>query len=270
MTLRTLPQVLTLHCLVYNLASSFLTPDITACSKTALPSTSFNSDTIVTDSDTDTATPTPPSLRRSFLLSSSTFITLLTATATTNPAAALAVDEKRTVQQPLYYILRVREAAEQESRLIKSGKFKDAQRANIKLAVTFMLENYRLNDNFIAASAYLTGNKRLQAIDAGQNTVQNLFTILEYFDSSDVQNLQVSNNLGQKEIVVLRGLEATRRGIDEFISYFPGDEVGAVMAKINNENELNVKEYEAVGQLLNPTPVAQPSNPDPPMVQPSI
>lgn len=55
-----------------------------------------------------------------------------------------------------------------------------------------MLENYRLNDNFIAASAFLTGSGRIRAIDAGQNTVQNLLTILEYFDSSDVQNLKVS------------------------------------------------------------------------------
>ena len=60
----------------------------------------------------------------------------------------------------------------QETRLIKSGKFKDAQRANIKLAVKFMVENYRLNDNFIAASAFLTGNTRMQAVTAGANTVQ--------------------------------------------------------------------------------------------------
>ena len=41
----------------------------------------------------------------------------------------------------LYTLLRVREATEQETRLIKSGKFKDIQRANIKLAVKFMVEN---------------------------------------------------------------------------------------------------------------------------------
>jgi hypothetical protein len=36
------------------------------------------------------------------------------------------------------------EATEQETRLIKSGKFKDIQRANIKLAVKFILENVRV------------------------------------------------------------------------------------------------------------------------------
>lgn len=130
-----------------------------------------------------------------------------------------------------------------------------------------MLENYRLNDNFISASAFLTGSRRLSAIDAGTTTVQNLYTILEYFDSGDVQNLKVSNGLGQKEIIVLNGLEATRKGIDEFISYFPVEEVGAVVARINNENELNLKEYDTnLGQLLNPTPMVQPSAS---MVQPS-
>jgi len=100
--------------------------------------------------------------------------------------------ETKSVQTPLYYILRVREATEQETRLIKSGKFKDVQRANVKLAVRFMIDNYRLNDNFIAASAFLTGDKKIKAVDLGQTVVQNLYTILEYFDSSDVENIKVS------------------------------------------------------------------------------
>ena len=93
----------------------------------------------------------------------------------------------------MYTILRVREATEQETRLISSGKFKDVQRANIKLAVRFMVENYRLADAFVAAAAYLEGNeRRIAAGNVGQAAVQNLVTILEYFDSADVQNLKVS------------------------------------------------------------------------------
>jgi hypothetical protein len=138
--------------------------------------------------------------RRGFLETSvlSTVGILTSLSTQTQPALAdeeqssTSLDEDvKTVQTPLYYVVRVREATDQESRLIKSGKFKDVQRANVKLAVKFMVENYRLNDNIIAASAYLTGNKRIQAVEAGQSTVQNLFTILEYFDSSDVQNIKV-------------------------------------------------------------------------------
>jgi hypothetical protein len=65
------------------------------------------------------------------------------------------------------------------------------QRANVKLAVRFMLDNYRLNDNFIAASAFLAGDRKIKAADIGQSTVQNLITILEYFDSSGVDNIKV-------------------------------------------------------------------------------
>ncbi len=125
-----------------------------------------------------------------FLLSSN--LLLPTTTTTTNIIqSANAADEEPTVQTPLYFILRVKEATEQETRLIKSGKFKDVQRANVKLAVKFMLDNYRLNDNFIAASAYLGGDRKIKAVNIGQTTVQNLQTILEYFDSSDVENIKV-------------------------------------------------------------------------------
>ncbi len=109
----------------------------------------------------------------------------------------LAADSKparslESLESYLYTILRVKEATIQETRLITSGKFKDAARGNVKLAVKFMLNNYRLSDAVIAASAYIDdNNRRLAASDAGQAAVQNLYTILEYFDSQDVANLKV-------------------------------------------------------------------------------
>jgi len=48
------------------------------------------------------------------------------------PASAAATD---TLDAYLYKIVRVREATLQERRLITTGKFKDTQRANVKLAV---------------------------------------------------------------------------------------------------------------------------------------
>lgn len=108
------------------------------------------------------------------------------------PAAAAAAAQRVPLENSLYTILRVREATQQEARLIKTGKFKDVQRANVKLAVKFLIENYSLNDAFVAASTYLDGNdKRMAAVNVGQNAVQDLYTILEYFDASDVQNLKV-------------------------------------------------------------------------------
>ena len=104
--------------------------------------------------------------------------------------------QREPLSEVLYRILRVREATQQEVRLIKSGKFKDVQRANVKLAVRFMVDNYRLNDAFVTASAYLDGsNRRVEAGQVGQRAVQNLYTILEYFDSSDVENIKVGSYL---------------------------------------------------------------------------
>ena len=112
----------------------------------------------------------------------------------TNENVVAFAAERPQLDDLLYRILRVREATQQETRLITSGQFKDIQRANIKLAIKFMIDNYRLNDAFVAASTYIDGSTstKLEAGQVGQKAVQNLYTILEYFDSADVQNLKVS------------------------------------------------------------------------------
>jgi len=162
------------------------------------------------------------------------------------------------VRLPLYYILRVREATEQESRLISSGKFKDVQRANVKLAVRFLLQNYKLSDNIISAAATLDdSSKRQAATEVGQRAVENLYTILEYFDSRDVENLKVGSfdSMAGKEPLVLKGLDAARSNIDEFLTYLDRRDVDAVRTKIEAENELNAKEFDSsLGVILNPNP----------------
>jgi hypothetical protein len=114
-------------------------------------------------------------------------------TTTTSSKRALAAVVGTDLDSYLYKIVRVREATQQERRLIQTGKFKDIQRANVKLAVKFMVQNYRLADCVVGAAAYLKGGNtaQMKAIDVGQTAVQNLQTILEYFDSSDVENIKV-------------------------------------------------------------------------------
>ncbi len=157
-----------------------------------------------------------------------------------------------------YKIVRVREATFQERRLIKTGKFKDMQRANVKLAVKFIVQNYRLSDSVVGASAFLKGNAaQMGAIDTGQQAVQNLQTILEYFDSSDVENIKVGKNSMQgKEEIVVKGLEATQIKLDEFLSYFDAEAVTRVKALVESENDLNVKEFDkSLGDIINLAPV---------------
>mmetsp|Transcript_39 Transcript_39/g.87 ORF Transcript_39/g.87 Transcript_39/m.87 type:complete len:259 (-) Transcript_39:346-1122(-) len=208
----------------------------------------------------ETATSSSSSSRRSFL---NTAITTAAATLIQSSSALPALAEEDDAAskpkiQPLstyiYNILRVREATEQETRLISSGKFKDVQRANVKLAIKFIINNYKLSDSIIAASSYLKGNARVQASGVGQSAVQSLYTIVEYFDSSDVENIKV-DSLAGKEAIVNNGLKSVRRDIDELLSMFPKDVVDEAEAKIQSENELNYKEFDpTLGSILNPNP----------------
>jgi hypothetical protein len=56
-----------------------------------------------------------------------------------------------------------------------------------------------------------------------------------------------------KEELVLKGLEATQKTIDEFIAYFAKDDIERVKAMVEQENALNVKEFDSasLGALLN-------------------
>jgi len=50
----------------------------------------------------------------------------------------------------------------------------------------------------------------------------------------------------------LKGLEATKRSIDDFVAYFPKSTVDPVADKIQRENELNVKEFDpSLGKIVN-------------------
>lgn len=154
----------------------------------------------------------------------------------------------------------MKEATQQERRLIKSGKFKDMQRANVKLAVKFMVQNYRLSDSVVGASSFLGGgnSRQMSAIDTGQMAVQNLQTILEYFDSSDVQNIKVGQgSMNGKEEIVVKGLEATENKLDEFLSFFDQETVARVKAQAEAENQLNTQEFDKdLGDIINLKPIS--------------
>lgn len=155
------------------------------------------------------------SSRRSFFRTASTTFVAGVAVAS-KPVAALAGGEEAfekkqlmPLETYLYTIARVREATQQETRLIKTGKFKDVARGNVKLAVRFMLNNYRLSDNVIAASSYLKGQQQIQAGSDGQKAVQALYTILEYFDASGIENIKVKSLIDQL-YPILFGYQFTR------------------------------------------------------------
>ena len=53
----------------------------------------------------------------------------------------------------------------------------------------------------------------------------------------------------------MKGLDATRRSIDEFLAYFPKDTIDSVKVKVKDENDLNFKEFDRnLGDIVNPNP----------------
>lgn len=64
-----------------------------------------------------------------------------------------------------------------------------------------------------------------------------------------------SDGLGGKEEIVLKGLEATRRNIDDFLTFFPKETVDKVQSLVKEENELNMKEFDpSLGSIVNMPP----------------
>ena len=62
----------------------------------------------------------------------------------------------------------------------------------------------------------------------------------------------MGDGLGGKQDLVLKGLDATKRDIDDFLAYFPSNQVDKVKAKVSEENELNIKEFDqSLGTILN-------------------
>uniref|UniRef100_A0A7S3ZBL9 Uncharacterized protein n=1 Tax=Lotharella globosa TaxID=91324 RepID=A0A7S3ZBL9_9EUKA len=65
-------------------------------------------------------------------------------------------------------ILRVQEAAVQEANLIRTGNYKDYARADIKLAVKYMLEAYELPSNLDTAATYADQSVYFKAVATEQ------------------------------------------------------------------------------------------------------
>lgn len=69
-------------------------------------------------------------------------------------------------------------------------------------------------------------------------------------------NFQVkSSGLGGKEELVLKGLEAAQIKLDEFLGFFEDATVAKIKNKVQEENELNIKEFDkSLGDIINLPP----------------
>mmetsp|Transcript_1712 Transcript_1712/g.3302 ORF Transcript_1712/g.3302 Transcript_1712/m.3302 type:complete len:157 (-) Transcript_1712:255-725(-) len=144
---------------------------------------------------------------------------------------------------------RLKEAAAQEARLIKTGKYRELQRLNVKRAVGMMIDNYDLSGRFVRASAVAPRDKANAAASFGNTAVESLVQILEYFQVDLVANELTK----EQQTFVLKALKSTSTSIDSFLALMPSNVVAAAKKQIEEENELNLKEFPD-DAYLNPTP----------------
>lgn len=148
---------------------------------------------------------------------------------------------KDELQDALYLISRVQEATAQQERLVSTGKFKDMQRNNIKMALNFMLDNYKLGDQIVVASAYASTDNVFKASQAGNEAIDVLETAKEYF----AKELKVSGLTDTQRKFVVDAMSATRGKLDTFLTYMPADVVQAARQQVEDENGMNQKEYQS-------------------------
>jgi hypothetical protein len=151
---------------------------------------------------------------------------------------AMSKDE---LQQALYLISRVQEATVQQERLVTTGKFKDMQRNSIKMALNMMLDNYKLGDQIVVASAYAGTDKALSASQAGNEAIDVLETAKEYFS----KELKVSGLTDVQRTFIVDAMSTTRNKLDSFLTYMPEDTVAAARKQVEDENDANMREYKS-------------------------
>mmetsp|Transcript_89465 Transcript_89465/g.164119 ORF Transcript_89465/g.164119 Transcript_89465/m.164119 type:complete len:343 (-) Transcript_89465:173-1201(-) len=150
-------------------------------------------------------------------------------------------------------ILRVKEATSQEVRLITTGKYKTLQRLNVKLAIRFMLDNYKLQDRFNEASQFAVAEdvpdkavKQQMALNAGRKCVDSLTDLSQ--NAADL----VANALSPEEKqFILTRLDRVSKNIDKFTEFLPQELLVQADEQIKEENRLNAEEYPKDEEMLN-------------------
>jgi len=162
--------------------------------------------------------------------------------------AAPQVD-KDPLKSAIVAILRLQESTLQEARLITTGNFKDLQRNNIKMATRMMIENTRIYDRIVKVASYVPAGKISEVNEKGRDAVEDLQSILDYFDERTMKVNELSDD---KRQFVVRALSSARSKLDEVLSYLPPEKVKEARDQVIYENELNLKELPPDVKVLNP------------------
>jgi len=158
--------------------------------------------------------------------------------------------DEKGLQDALVLISRVQEATVQEERLVTTGKFKDLQRNSIRMALTMMMDNYRLGDQIVIAAAFIEpSTKVLPASQIGNEAVDALVVANEYF----AKELKATKLTEEQRKFLVTALTSCRQKLDDFLAYLPSEAVQKARRQVEEENALNAKEFVGDdGGIVNP------------------
>lgn len=163
---------------------------------------------------------------------------------------AIKTNDPEKLQGALYLISRVQEATAQQERLVSTGKFKDVQRNNIKMAINMMLDNYRLGDQIVVASGYVEPSTSvMKASAAGNEAIDALETAKEYFN----KDLKVAALTDDQRKFIVTAMKTTREKLDNFLKFLPSEAVSKARQQVEDENAKNLVEFQGEGgAIINP------------------
>ena len=157
------------------------------------------------------------------------------------PQAAFAYEpDPDALRESLYLISRVQEATVQQERFVMKASDQQALKNKMKLTLLLIEKNYKLLDQITYCSAYVPSEHLVEAAEAGNIAAEELQGAIDF-----VRNDLKSGPLEQKQKdYIIDALIATRENIFIFLDFMPRDRLEGARARIDEENKMNIEEFD--------------------------
>jgi len=143
-------------------------------------------------------------------------------------------------RESLYFISRVQEATVQQERFVRRATDQQALKNKMKLTLLLVEKNYRLLDQITYCSRLVPADHLVEATEAGNIAAEELQGAIDYV-RSELKNGPMTE--AQKDYIT-EALSTTREQLFIFLDFMPQDKLEAARARIEDENKMNVEEFD--------------------------
>jgi hypothetical protein len=158
-----------------------------------------------------------------------------------HPPSAMAYDpDPDPLRESLYLISRVQEATVQQERFVRRATNQQDLKQKMKLTLLLIEKNYKLVDQIIYCSSFLPSEHLVEATEAGNIAAEELQSAIDYVRS----DLSVGELSQKQKDMIINSLTNTREQLFVFLEFMPRDKLDGARARIENENKLNIEEFD--------------------------